>query len=379
MRVNPELLDDEALLEQSLFLVNHISQCQADLIALVAEIDRRGSYTRRAYTSTRDYCEKVLKLTRAEAHKRIAVARLSRRVPGVLRCLAAPPEHGIHLSGLVVLAPHLTPENAAYLLPRSVGRTREQIRALIASFNADRARQDGEAHSNDTDREPPPTASTPVPQTICFTADPALVADLETARAMVGDELAAGDVSSIVAWALRTAIEATEEPAIGEPPTPPTRAPSGRGADPVKHCPECARAFPRAATTGRPKATSEPAAWAASPGHPGATSSSAAISTATGRPGATWEPAASPASGTTSSSGPAGRPGTSETASRETSRGGPGATPDKQRNNLIARSPVVPVRIERGTEVTPAWPSRPSGWLLSPLCYRRDRPPHSSG
>jgi hypothetical protein len=70
-----------------------------------------------------------LRLSDQAAKKRIRVARAGHRCPGVFVALA---EGRVHLSGLVALATHLTPENADELLLAAAGRNREEIELLVA-------------------------------------------------------------------------------------------------------------------------------------------------------------------------------------------------------------------------------------------------------
>jgi hypothetical protein len=75
------------------------------------------------------YCTERLHLSEAEAYLRIAAARASRQHPPLLAMLA---DGRLHLSGLVKLAPHLTPENRDELLRRATHRSKGQIEELIA-------------------------------------------------------------------------------------------------------------------------------------------------------------------------------------------------------------------------------------------------------
>jgi hypothetical protein len=77
------------------------------------------------------YCTEVLHLSEAEAYLRIAVARASRKHP-VLRALL---EDGrLHLTGIALLAPHLTPENRDVLLKRATHKSKRQVQELIAEI-----------------------------------------------------------------------------------------------------------------------------------------------------------------------------------------------------------------------------------------------------
>src|SRR5258706_11971150 len=85
----------------------------AELLAHIAEFDARRLYLPAAYPSMFAYCVGELHLSEDAAAKRIQAARVARRCPVVLAALA---DGRVHLSGVCLLAPHLTPENAAELL-----------------------------------------------------------------------------------------------------------------------------------------------------------------------------------------------------------------------------------------------------------------------
>ena len=73
------------------------------------------------------YCVHELRLSEEAAFKRIHAARTARRFPALFAALA---EGRLHLSGVVMLAPHLTPENADELLAAAAA---EQGRARAAA------------------------------------------------------------------------------------------------------------------------------------------------------------------------------------------------------------------------------------------------------
>lgn len=85
----------------------------AQMIAYLAEVDRRRLYLAEACSSLFSFCVERLGYSENEAQKRIQVARLYQRLPQVLAEL----ENGsIHLTGLFLLAAHLTDANAGSLL-----------------------------------------------------------------------------------------------------------------------------------------------------------------------------------------------------------------------------------------------------------------------
>jgi len=75
------------------------------------------------------YCTDVLHLSGAEAFLRITAARASRRHPALFKMLD---DGRLHLSGLAVLAPHLTDSNCEELLARATHKTKGEIQKLVA-------------------------------------------------------------------------------------------------------------------------------------------------------------------------------------------------------------------------------------------------------
>jgi hypothetical protein len=75
------------------------------------------------------YCTEALHLSESEAYLRIAAARASREHPMILPMLA---DGRLHLSGIALLASHLTRENRDVLLRRATYRSKRQIEELIA-------------------------------------------------------------------------------------------------------------------------------------------------------------------------------------------------------------------------------------------------------
>jgi hypothetical protein len=77
------------------------------------------------------YSREVLHLSEAEAYFRIAVARAARRLPVLLVKLA---DGRLHLSGIAILAPHLTEENCEAVLARAEGKSKKRIEELVAEL-----------------------------------------------------------------------------------------------------------------------------------------------------------------------------------------------------------------------------------------------------
>ncbi len=76
-----------------------------------------------------EFCVHKVHYSEQSAFKRIRVARLARQFPAIYDLLA---EGKLHLSALVTLSAHLTPENAGDLLAASVHRTKAQLEQMLA-------------------------------------------------------------------------------------------------------------------------------------------------------------------------------------------------------------------------------------------------------
>src|SRR5436309_6320111 len=101
----------------------------AEVLAHIAEFDARKLYLPAAYPSMFAYCVGELRLSEDATSKRIEAVRASQRCPAVLATLA---EGRVHLSGICLLAPHLTPENAAELLAAATHKSKAQIEQIVA-------------------------------------------------------------------------------------------------------------------------------------------------------------------------------------------------------------------------------------------------------
>jgi hypothetical protein len=100
----------------------------ADLLELIAEVDLRRLFLGEGYSSMFAYCVGVLRYSEDVAYKRIRVARAARRFPLLFRVVA---EGQVHVSGIYVLAKHLTRENLSELVAEATHKTKDQIEKLI--------------------------------------------------------------------------------------------------------------------------------------------------------------------------------------------------------------------------------------------------------
>jgi 5-methylcytosine-specific restriction endonuclease McrA len=146
-------LSDSDLLRDLATLVARDRATLAEVLAHIAEVDARKLYLPAAHPSMYSYCVQELGFSEHAAYKRIQVARAARQCPALFSFLAS---GRLSLSGAVLLAPHLTPNNVEELLGAAGGKRKSEIEALLASRFTHRELPMGEA--------PPVVGSIPLPQ-----------------------------------------------------------------------------------------------------------------------------------------------------------------------------------------------------------------------
>src|SRR5262245_29795199 len=123
-------LTDGTLLQDLIALVTRERTNTAELLAHLAEVDARRLYLPAGYPSMHAYCERELRLSEDAANKRIRAARKAREVPALFAAIA---DGRLNLSGVILLASHLTPDNADDLIKAAEWKSKAEIEALIAA------------------------------------------------------------------------------------------------------------------------------------------------------------------------------------------------------------------------------------------------------
>jgi len=125
------ILSDKNLAVRLKELVENENRCLADVLAHIAEFDRRRLHEPNGYPSCFVYCTKVLGYSEDAAYKRITAARLTPKYPAILSKI----ESGVlSLATVLILGPHLTPENYSSLLDAAAGKTRFEVEKLVAAM-----------------------------------------------------------------------------------------------------------------------------------------------------------------------------------------------------------------------------------------------------
>jgi hypothetical protein len=129
---SPGELSDAELLAATRSLVGRSNQLLGALLAHLGEVEARGVHRTRACSSLYTYCIYELRYSEDEAFRRVAAARLVRRFPALWDAVAA---GELHLTGLLMLGPHLTEDNIGQVLLRARHRTKKEIARLVRELD----------------------------------------------------------------------------------------------------------------------------------------------------------------------------------------------------------------------------------------------------
>jgi hypothetical protein len=124
-----ETMSDREVVERLRALLGEERRLTAAVLLHLGEVEARRLYLPAACSSMHVYCVRVLGMSEDQAFKRIRAARAARRFPVVAAAVA---EGRLHLSGVVLLAPHLTEESAAGLVGEASGKSKMEIEILLA-------------------------------------------------------------------------------------------------------------------------------------------------------------------------------------------------------------------------------------------------------
>jgi len=122
-------LSDQALLGGLAARLAHDCSGTAEILADIAEVDARKLYLPAGFPSMFAFCLSHFHMSEDVAYKRIKAARAARRFPAIFEAVA---RGRLHLSAVVILAPHLTEHSAEELLTAAVHKTRDEIERLLA-------------------------------------------------------------------------------------------------------------------------------------------------------------------------------------------------------------------------------------------------------
>ncbi len=127
-----ETVPDDVLLASVRTLVARTNTALAELLAHLAEVEARGIHRQRACASLYTYWVYELRMSEDEAYRRAKAARLVRAYPEVYERIAC---GELHLTGLLLLAPHLDCERRREILDFARFRSKREIQELVARLD----------------------------------------------------------------------------------------------------------------------------------------------------------------------------------------------------------------------------------------------------
>ncbi len=199
----------------------------AETLMILGELHARRAVLPRAFPSLFVYCTQMLGYCERTAYRRIAAAKASRDFPIILELLRT---GKIHLTGILLLREHLTPENHAAILARAEGASMDQLKRMAAALSPvpasppERTRVIAVVEKKaifgglEVLSEPGAQSEMPLPIDLAlkfrtehiFTLGEGAEAKLTRARELLAHKFPMGDLESIVEAALDSLLDAVD-------------------------------------------------------------------------------------------------------------------------------------------------------------------------
>jgi hypothetical protein len=227
-------VDDSKLLTDLAGLVGRDRQNTAELLAHLAEVDARELFLPAAFPSMHAYCTGALHLDSEVAFKRIRAARFARRFPQLFEAIA---DGRLHVTGVVMLGPHLTEQNVDEVVAAAAHRSKTDLEILIARLAprpdlpaAIRPLVSPDAATGMLQLDPEPAAAPPPARVkplsperfaLQMTIDQATRDKLERARALMRHGNPSGDLAVVLDAALDALLAKIETSKFGATSRPP--------------------------------------------------------------------------------------------------------------------------------------------------------------
>lgn len=123
-------LSDSSVLDALAALAVSDRLTTADLLAHLGEAEARRLHRKTGSRSMFEYCVSELHLSEASTYRRIQVARVCRKFPSLFHAIA---EGRLNLTSVLLLRPHLTPENVEELTVAATHKSKAEIEHVLAA------------------------------------------------------------------------------------------------------------------------------------------------------------------------------------------------------------------------------------------------------
>src|ERR1700754_3787757 len=125
-------ISDDALFAAVQHLTARSNVALAELLVHLGEVERRGVHRLRACASLYSYCIYELRMSEDAAFRRSKAARLVRDYPELADAIA---KGELHLTGVLMIGPHLGGERHAEILRRARFRSKRELLRLLAGID----------------------------------------------------------------------------------------------------------------------------------------------------------------------------------------------------------------------------------------------------
>jgi len=126
-------LSDKELTGRLRQLVSKEQSLTLSILPHLAEVERRGLYLEKAYSTLSDYCIHELGYGESSAWRRVRAAKVIKEVPEVYDLMK---ENRLSFSAVLQVANVLNPENSEELLPRIERKSKIQIDKIVAEYQS---------------------------------------------------------------------------------------------------------------------------------------------------------------------------------------------------------------------------------------------------
>lgn len=218
-------MSDAALVAGLKALVVQERRLSAAMLEHLGEVEARQLYLPAACSSMFAYCVKMLGMSEEVAFKRIRAARAARRFPVVFEAVE---EGRLHVTGVVLLAPHLTDENVGALLDEANGKSKAEIEVMVARVSPKPdvpARIEPVAEQGRLEVAPGPVVDpgpvrvaplSPERFAVQMTVGAATKEKLERAQALLRHQVPTGDLAEVIDRALDALLDKIERRKLGK-------------------------------------------------------------------------------------------------------------------------------------------------------------------
>src|SRR4051812_5108361 len=240
---------------------------EADLLVHLAEIEERRLHSEMAFPTMFAFCVDELGFSEDQAYNRTTVARAARRVPAMLDSLRS---GAVHLTGLRLLARHLTEQNHRDLLAEAAGKSKRQIEEIVARLDPkprvpDSVRKHPVRKQATLEMASPAQAASAAPREqralvaplsedtfgVHFTASRVLRDKFRRAQDLLRHRIPSGDIAAVFEKALDSLIEKVEKERFAVVPKPRTDATEVAGHASSRQAPAAIRRYVYARDGGR--------------------------------------------------------------------------------------------------------------------------------